>query len=256
MMNEHFDRIADRYRSLRITDPEPIDRMVRELSTHPSLSGADVGCGAGRYDMKLFERLGQRLFLYCVDRARPMLDQLETYLKAGGIGRFTALQGTEGQLPLNDRSLNFVMTLNAIHHFDVVGFLKEVRRVLLPDGLVFIYTRWQDQNRRSIWGRLFPGFAEKEFRLFHKDQLLDLIRSVTGFRIDTIESFRYEREATMETLLERVNGKHYSTFSLYGAEELQMATERFAGRLRRFFSKEGPIRWIDENAMVILRLNS
>ena len=69
------------------------------------------------------------------------------------------------QLPLADRSVDIVTSFNAVHHFDLERFTREVARVLRPGGHLFVYTRTPEQNAESIWGRAFPGFLSHESRL-------------------------------------------------------------------------------------------
>ena len=92
----HFSRVAPKYRDLRITDPDPIFWIKTRLRSFPSsLIAADIGCGDGRYDLELFRHLGERLFLYCVDNNREMLEELNRYLSKYGIGSFNIKQSLD-----------------------------------------------------------------------------------------------------------------------------------------------------------------
>ena len=66
-MQNYFSKIAPKYRELRITDIEPILYIKDMTRNFPEIVGADVGCGTGRYSLKLFEHLGGKLRLYCID---------------------------------------------------------------------------------------------------------------------------------------------------------------------------------------------
>ena len=76
-----------------------------------------------------------------------------------------------------------------------------------------------------------------------------------GLNLEAIEFFRFERVAPPERLLEQAAGKHYSTFSLYSADELRKALEAFEARLAEHFMGCDQIKWTDENVMVIFRKN-
>ncbi len=57
--HHHFSRIAHKYRDVRTTDLEPVLLIKKKLQKLTEIIAADVGCGAGRYDIKLFDHLGK-----------------------------------------------------------------------------------------------------------------------------------------------------------------------------------------------------
>ena len=73
-MHGHFAKVAGVYRELRTTDEEPILHIRDHLAGRPAVTAADIGCGAGRYDLLLFRHL-PNLCLACLDvsRARHVL---------------------------------------------------------------------------------------------------------------------------------------------------------------------------------------
>ena len=86
-MADHFDAIAGHYRDVRTTDEEPI-RFIRDaLAGRAAIAAADIGCGAGRYDLLLFRHL-PNLRLTCVDSSPEMLAELSRYLAGEGIADF------------------------------------------------------------------------------------------------------------------------------------------------------------------------
>jgi len=171
----HFSKIAPRYRELRTPDSAPVEFIANCLRDRPRLLAADVGCGAGRYTLKLLEFLGQRLFRYCLDANRRMLDQLKELLNSGGFDGFETHQSVAERLPLAGNTLDFVTTFNAVHHFDLIGFLEETARSLKTQGYLFIYTRLRHQNVKNIWGQYFPSFYEKETRLYETEMIKEAV---------------------------------------------------------------------------------
>src|SRR3989338_6841682 len=170
-IQRHFSTVAERYRELRTTDIEPIIYIKEALRENSLITAADIGCGAGRYDMQLFHQFGDRLFLYCVDAKKNMLRQLQEFLGQAVPEKFEAIRASAHKIPLLYNSLDAVFTFNAIHHFQLPLFFREVFRILKPGGKVFVYTRLENQNRRTIWGQFFPLFNEKETRLYRLEEL-------------------------------------------------------------------------------------
>jgi ubiquinone/menaquinone biosynthesis C-methylase UbiE len=145
------------------------------------------------------------------------------------------LQGKAAPIPFGNGLFDFIMTFNAIHHFDIQKFFDEAARVLKPGGLLGIYTRISDQNDRTIWGRYFPGFAEKENRLLSIEELDRLIFGRENLRLEEIKTYDFKRLISIDRLMQLVSNHHYSTFAFYTPEELKKATLIFEERLRDAF---------------------
>ena len=252
-MEQHFSAIAEKYRNLRKTDSEPIGIIADKLRNLTHIEAADVGCGAGRYDLLLYDYLGDRLKLNCLDVNNEMLKQLDRYLRKNGISNFTTIRSTAESLPFPDNSLDCVCTFNAIHHFNLPDFLNESARVLKSGGYLFIYTRLREQNRRNIWGRYFPQFNQKENRLYTLRGLKRAIEGVDDLVTESIASFLYNRISDLGQLLERASSHHYSTFLLYSTEELFQAILGFTTNIMSAYGDTQQIHWYDENSLFIIR---
>ena len=252
-VTRHFSKVAPNYRGLRTTDLEPVRYIANLLKSYQEVVVADVGCGAGRYDRLLFDHMGEGLFLHCVDANEYMLEELESHLGEQYDGRYDLVVAQADDLPLEDESLDAVLTFNAVHHFPLQAFLKEACRVMRPGGHLLIYTRFRSQNARSIWGQYFPRFAEKEDRLYESDPMREAVAVVAGVTLERIEPFRYPRRSSLDRLIEQARGGHYSTFGLYGAEEFEEALEEFKEDVRGRCVNLEAVEWYDENSLVVVR---
>jgi len=251
----HFSQVAKRYRDLRTTDPEPIIHIMHKLGSIldlPQINVADIGCGGGRYSLLFAKCLDGKVRLSCVDNNEHMLETLVTYLKANDISKFTSVKSTAEKLPFGDNSFDCLLTFNAVHHFNLRGFLAESTRILRDGGLLFIYTRTPRQNRRNIWGRYFPQFCQKETRLYHQDELKQVVSAVPALRLQSVKSFKYDRVASLERLLEKAENRHYSTFWFYSEWELAIALDEFRQNIRKQFSDPNQVRWSDENLLLVI----
>jgi ubiquinone/menaquinone biosynthesis C-methylase UbiE len=253
VMEQHFTQIANRYKDLRTTDPEPVEFISNWYKNNQQIVAADVGCGDGRYDKLLFEYLGKRLFLYCLDSNEVMLASLRKYFRTYNILNSSTIVSPAEKIPLLNKQLDSIFTFNAVHHFNLFKFLDEANRVLKKEALLFVYTRTRPQNSRNIWGMYFPMFNRKESRLYNPDELKYKIGKFKSFELIHEEYLRYERESTIELLSDLVRSKHYSTFSLYNKEELSWSVQRFQENLRENYNDENKIFWTDENVMYVVR---
>ena len=246
-MARHFTEVSPVYRSVRTTDREPVERIARELEGLTKPRGADIGCGAGRYVLLMFETI-PHLFLACVDANPAMLKQVDGLLRANGIDKFETRQSTVERLELEPGEYDFVSSFNAVHHFDFPAFLGKSRDGLAEDGRLFVYTRLPEQNSRSVWGRYFPGFVEKETRLLTLRDIHGAIEDTPGLRFCGATCLRYRRQAPLERLLEQARNRHYSTFSLYEPDAFEEALAAFRTIIERRFAD--PVEWYDENVLI------
>ncbi|UCF87087.1 MAG: class I SAM-dependent methyltransferase [Nitrospiraceae bacterium] len=251
-MYGHFSRLATDYNELRLTDLEPVLFIKEQLKSLPAIDAADIGCGAGRYDLLFFRHL-KNLHLTFIDINKSMLEETALYLKSNGIINFKLVQSGSDNIPLGDESMDVIFTFNAVHHFNFHQFLENAARIIKQTGFTFIYTRLQRQNATNIWGRYFPLFLKKEKRLYDLDEMKDMIQSVGSLTIDVVKDFRYRRCATLEQLLKRVKSRHYSTFSLYSEDELKESLREFEKKITHSYRDSGNIEWVDENIMLVLR---
>jgi SAM-dependent methyltransferase len=243
--SDHFERVARVYESLRTTDAAPVQWLRQRLPERPVI-GVDVGCGTGRYSKPLAALLPIGSLLLASDASAAMLAEL-TARNDGG-GRVAPLRSTAEALPIGSGRLDLVTSFNSVHHFDLGRFLAEATRVLRPGGRLFIYTRTPEQNARTVWGRYFPGFVEKERRLHRERALRAAIRQTRGLRLARVRTFSHARSSAPERLAAQAEGHHYSTFALYAPDELRAAVAAFLARL-----PSSEVSWTDEHLMVVAR---
>lgn len=252
-IHHHFSRIAQEYEDLRTTDLEPILCINKKLQNFGKIEAADVGCGVGRYDMKLFHHLRKKLYLTCIDYNKSMLNELTKKLNKHRIKNFKPINASAMALPLAANSFDAIVTFNAIHHFNFLDFLREISRVLRDNGYLFIYTRLRSQNRKNIWGRFFPEFHEKENRLYELGEFKEMLKKKPFLLIESIEYFKYRRLTKLEWLITQAKHHHYSTFYLYDKEEFKEALKKFQENISHHFKNLNDIIWNDENIMLIIR---
>ncbi len=251
-MNDHFSRVAISYNDLRTTDLEPIAFIKDRLSGEHSIEAADIGCGAGRYCLKLLQQL-DILHLTCVDVNESMLEQTSNYLKTAGITNFKTIRSLAEDIPLADNSMDYIFSFNAIHHFDFTKFIKRSAKVIRDRGGIFIYTRLRSQNAKNIWGRYFPLFLEKEDRLYELDELEGMIKPIESLTIECMKRFKYRRTASLSQLVNLARNGHYSTLSLYQKNEFEAALKGFQENITSHFSTLEKIEWFDENILLMVR---
>ena len=253
-MGSHFKRVAWVYGHVRNTDPQIIEEIIPCLpSDKHRLNIADIGCGTGRYSKIIAERADSCLQLFCCDYTAAMLQQCHKRMSLEFPFKNTYYcLVNANELPFAHGCFDAVTTFNAVHHFDLDRFVASAARVLCPGGLLSIYTRTPEQNAHTIWGQHFPGFTERETRLYQHERLEEAIDRVPELVLEGMQEFNHVRVETMGSLLNRARNFHYSTFTIYPADEFREALEKFATRLTDL-SKDGKIKHTSRNTMVLIR---
>jgi ubiquinone/menaquinone biosynthesis C-methylase UbiE len=247
--NSHFSKIASKYKDLRTTDTDHIQYIKNQLSKKSQISMADIGCGDGRYSIELLKCLEDSCYLHCIDFNENMIKHLKTYLISQNILNFCATPGDASKLPLESETMDYIVTFNAIHHFDIQKFLAEVYECLKEDGRAFIYTRLRNQNSRNIWGQYFPLFSEMEDRLFEFDELQYAIKKA-DMKIIHTNVFGHYRTSSLTNLVSKAKNKHYSTFDLYSKSEFEKSLKIFKQNIMNNFDNMENIQWQDENILI------
>lgn len=254
--NSHFSKIATIYEDLRTMDIEPIIVIRNQLHNFKNLRGTDIGCGCGRYTAELFRILGDNLHLTCIDENKDMLKQLKMNLAGKDLQNFELVRAPANNLQLESNSLDFIVTFNAVHHFDLIGFLNESARTLKDDRYLFIYTRLRSQNKRNIWGRYFPKFHKKETRLYDLEKFKMVLENIKPLKLISLKYFKYKRRASTNWLMRRAINHHYSTFDLYDREEFDDALMKFRNCIANNFNNGNDVYWEDENILFVISRKS
>ena len=251
LMSEHFSQVASIYSQVRTIDYELINYITKKLASMSNIVAADIGCGDGRYSIKLIEKLRNRLSLTCVDNNYEMLQQISKI--SSNFQNLQTKQAFAEKIPFDDNSLDCIFSFNAIHHFKINEFAKECSRVLKNNGLLFVYTRLKEQNESNIWCKFFPDFSKKENRLFDNHSLTECISNQTGLNLTSSEFFQHNRSSDIQTLVSKAEKKHYSTFSLYTVSEFEKSLGKFIQNIHQNFSNPENIQWVDGNTMFVFQ---
>jgi ubiquinone/menaquinone biosynthesis C-methylase UbiE len=238
----HFRQIAADYNHYRHFDMEPVHYLVRNIPGDLQAI-CDLGTGTGRYLIPLVEAFSRAGVVvreaYGLDASAEMLE----IARSGGAGSPVAvkwLQGTSANTGLPDHRLSLVTSFNAFHHFPISETLRETARILRPGGRMCLYIRTRSQEKEHIWGRYFPGFAERRPAPTRR-QMEELSSRRPAFRLIDTKVFHYVRTTTFNWVCRQTWNKHYSTFAHYSDKEFESAFARFRTTLRMMRADRGPI---------------
>lgn len=134
--------------------------------------------------------------------------------------------GSAEALPFRDGWFDAVVFSLVVHLIDRRRAFPEAARVLAPLGRIVIAT-FAPEHFDTYWaGRFFPSIAEIDRERFPTEQELEHELGWAGFRAVTSERISSRHRITREHALERIRGRHISTFDLLDPEELREGTLR------------------------------
>ena len=156
-------------------------------------------------------------------------------------------------MPVDDGELDCIFSFNSIHHFNFYKFFDEAIRALKSGGKIYIYSRTRKQNEDSIWGRYFPLFRKKESRLFEPDEFEFKLSTIPGLELLETKIFSFDRDNTIDELVDRASSRHYSAFFLYEDDEFDYALNKFESNLKENYSDPNSVKWLDEKILYIVK---
>ncbi|WP_322867446.1 methyltransferase domain-containing protein [Aquicoccus sp. G2-2] len=101
------------------------DQFLSWLSALPLRKGISVECGAGSAEIAQF--LASRYDTSCAVDINPVPLPLNSSVET--------LIADAGDLPFDDASADLVVSMQALHHFDIANHLSEANRILRPGGI-------------------------------------------------------------------------------------------------------------------------
>jgi SAM-dependent methyltransferase len=153
MKEAEFDRFAAEYRNMHVAnikmsgeDPEYfaeykiidiVNERARLAQGAPHPRVLDFGAGVG-YSVPFFARHLPGSHVTCLDVSQKSLDIAEQLYP--GKAEYTCYNGVE--IPYEAATFDFALASCVFHHIlhaEHVHLLGEIRRVLKPDGILFLY---------------------------------------------------------------------------------------------------------------------
>jgi SAM-dependent methyltransferase len=217
-----FGRLAATYDRIRPVDDnwrKTFEVVVRETDLR-GRRVLDLGCGTGRLSAALAENGLARV--WGVDASGEMLAVAREKLPAS-VG---LKQGRAEDLPFRDESFERVVMWLVVHLVDRPPAFREVERVLAPGGRLAVVTFATDHFDRYWLNTFFPTIATIDRERFPNDETLGRELGTAGFAAVRFSRLSYRGALTREAALERIRGRHISTFDLLDEDEIAAGTAR------------------------------
>jgi SAM-dependent methyltransferase len=198
---------------------EVFDVLVRETDLR-GRRVLDVGCGTGRLAQPLAERALARV--WGVDASPEMLAEARAKVP-DSVG---LREGRAERLPFRDGWFERAVMWLVVHLVDREQALAEAFRVLAPGGALGIAT-FDPGHFDAFWlNEFFPSIAALDRERFPTGAALERELRTAGFAQTRLVRLSQRGSLTRDEALERVRGRHISTFDLLDETELRTGTEQ------------------------------
>ena len=211
-----FDRVATIYDETRALPPDVMERIARRVvaATHaaPATRFLEIGVGTGRIALPF---VGRGYPYVGVDISTLMMDRLRSKLPPRA-QNVTLLEGEATNLPVEDASVDVVLTVHVLHLIpDWKTALQEARRVLRPDGYFVEGHDWSVPGDpgdaiRSQWRALVEQTGTKLRRDHGTARAVEAELTRQGCRTAVYRVAQWEQELRPIRLLDEQRNRTYS----------------------------------------------
>jgi ubiquinone/menaquinone biosynthesis C-methylase UbiE len=216
-----FSLLASRYDELRPVDSnwvELVDRVVELGRLGGGARVLDVGCGTGRVAAALAERGAK---VWGVDPSAEMLEVARSRVPPS-VG---LKQARAEALPFRDAWFDGAVCMLSVHLIDRPPAFAELARVLAPGARLVVAT-FDPAHFDGFWlNLLFPTMRNVDLGRFPAPDDLEHALDAAGFEV-RLERLSQRTSMTREHALERIRGRHISTFQLIGEDEYRAGLEQ------------------------------
>jgi ubiquinone/menaquinone biosynthesis C-methylase UbiE len=216
-----FSRLAARYDELRPVDSNWVELVDRVAELGRLGGGArvlDVGCGTGRVAAAL---AGRGAKVWGVDPSAEMLAVARSRVPSS-VG---LKEGRAEALPFRDAWFDGAVSMLSVHLLDRPQAFAELARVLVPGGRL-VFATFDPAHFDGFWlNRLFPTMRRVDLERFPGPGDLERELGAAGFE-PSLERLSQRTSMARERALDRIRGRHISTFQLIGDDEYRVGLER------------------------------
>jgi len=139
---EHMPNLAFRLMSFLLSIRDllvPVGKRLDQFNIEKGFFIVDFGCGPGSFVEYASKLVGSSGKVYAVDVHPLAIKAVKEKAKRKGLENVIPVLATGYPVDIDSHSVDVIYALDMFHHIkDSTGFLKELHRLLKPDGTLFI----------------------------------------------------------------------------------------------------------------------
>jgi len=148
----------------------------------PDYSFLDVACGTGEVIYRLAGKYPSVNF-FGVDFTEAMVEVAAQ--KNYGFGNVKIIKADAAKLPFNDKTFDFILSSDALHHFSEPELaIKEMNRVVKDKGFLLIVDPSADGKIKRLMINFFGKLLETADRYYSQKDIETLLKK-SGFEVES-----------------------------------------------------------------------
>lgn len=136
-MNKFYKLFNDKAKLYATSRPgysaHVLEYLKKDLEFTSAVKGADIGCGTGQLTQILAQYFN---FIYAIEPNSYMMEECKKYLH--NYKNISYIQQSAENTKIEEKSLDYAITAQAFHLFHNAETLKELKRILKPNGYFII----------------------------------------------------------------------------------------------------------------------
>lgn len=124
----------------------------------------DLGCGTGRHTIYLAKK---GFSVYGIDIAKEGIKITKSWLSKENLQANLKIGSIYGKLPFPSNSFDAIISTKVVHHEKIQNIrkaIKEIERVLKPNGLIFVTVRKRKFKKRWPKNTIIEKFGKQKTR--------------------------------------------------------------------------------------------
>lgn len=149
--------------------------VINQLNLESGMQIADIGSGSGFYTLGIAPKISPNGKVYAIDVQRDLLNRIGEEAKRNNLTNIEIIWGDAekpGGTKMMDHIIDFAVVSNVLFQAeDKQSFVKEIRRILKPEGSVLVID----------WADSFSGMGPSASSVVSKKDAMDLFEE-NGFK--------------------------------------------------------------------------
>lgn len=151
-------------------------KILQMLDTLEFANVLDVGCGTGEM-LRLISEKYNSVEAYGID----LSDEMIKIAKAKLSPDINLFVGDSEHLPFSDETFEVLLCMESFHHYpNPDNVLKEFKRVLKPNGVLFICDMWRVFPLRNIMSLAMKFLPTGDVKIYSKREIVKFVKEA-GF---------------------------------------------------------------------------